>query len=161
MAAQQANPDPGPVTNEPLARWGRPLAVAAAVVFIISALFPLVAGLSKDTASFPKWWGVADVGIAFVLAALVIAVMALAQGRVDKRTEDVSYRAYRVLIHGSFAVLVVFVLLGDRIVWAHCLPGFAWRTWLLLYCLPAWLAALRATPTSAGPHGGGVGRSGP
>ena len=66
----------------------------------------------------------------------------------NKPAEDASYRAYRVLIHGILAMLVVFFLFGDRIVWSNCLTGFAWRAWLLCYGLPAWLTVLGA---SAGP----------
>ncbi|HYK92001.1 MAG TPA: hypothetical protein VE398_24755 [Acidobacteriota bacterium] len=61
----------------------------------------------------------------------------------SKRTEHVAYRAYRNLSHGIFAMLVVLFLFGDRIVWVNCLTGFAWRAWLLLYCLPAWFSLLR------------------
>lgn len=118
---------------------GRHLSIAAAAVFVISSVFPLVAGLLKHTERFPWWWGVLDVSIAFILAVLALAVMALAQGRLTSHTEALSYRAYRVLIHGIFAALVVFFLFGDRIVWANCLTGFAWRTWLFLYSLPAWI----------------------
>jgi hypothetical protein len=63
---------------------------------------------------------------------------------VNKPAEDVSYRAYRVLIHGIFVMPVVFFLFGDRIVWSNCLTGFAWRAWLLFYGLSAWLTALGA-----------------
>jgi hypothetical protein len=57
--------------------------------------------------------------------------------------EDATYRAYRVLIHGIFVVLVVFFLAGDQITWTNCLTGFGWRAWLLFYALPAWFPALR------------------
>jgi hypothetical protein len=140
----QANPDSTPPVTRALAVWGRPLAVVTAVVFLICALFPVVAGLSKNTAAFPRWWGPLDVGISFVLALLSLVVMALAQGHVDRKADDASYRAYRILIHGIFAVLVAFFLCGDRIVWSQCLTGIAWRSWLLLYALPAWFTALRA-----------------
>jgi hypothetical protein len=123
--------------------WRRPLAIATAGLFCISSLFPVVAGFVKDTESWPKWWGVLDVSIAFVLAVLVFAIMSLAYGKVTKQVEEASYRAYRVLIHAIFAMLVVFFLFGDRIVWTNCLTGFAWRFWLLLYGLPAWLGVLR------------------
>lgn len=126
-------------------RWGHPLAIVAVVLFFISSAFPVVAGLSKNTASFPKWWGMLDVGLAFVLAILAFAIMALVGNKVDKRAEDATYRVYRLLIHGIFAMLVAFFLLGDRITWINCLTGFAWRAWLLLYSLPAWFTALRAT----------------
>ena len=124
------------------ARWGRPLAVVAAVLFFISSAFPVVAGLSKNTASFPKLWGILDVGLAFVLVILAFAIMALTGSKVTKQAEETSYRAYRILIHGILVMIVVFFLFGDRITWINCLTGFAWRAWLLLYTLPAWYSAL-------------------
>jgi hypothetical protein len=114
----------------------------AAVLFLISSAFPVVAAFVRDTQSWPKWWGVLDVSIAFVLAILAFAVMTLAHGKVNKQAEEASFRAYRLLIHGIFAILVVFFLFGDRIVWTNCLTGLAWRTWLLLYSLPAWFTLL-------------------
>lgn len=165
MTAHRSNPravnSPSRLTAERAPRWGRPLAGATAVVFVISAAFPVVAGLSKDTASFPRWWGPLDVGIAFVLATLAIVVMSLAQGRMDQAAEDASYRAYRILIHAILAMLVAFFLLGDRIIWGHCLTGFAWRYWLLLYGLPSWLTVLGATGASTVHTGGSVGGPGP
>src|SRR5262249_23567035 len=107
------------------------------------------AGFVKDTEAWPKWWGALDVLIAFVLAALALAVMALAHGKVDEQVEDASYRAYRGLIHGIFALLVVFFLFGDRVVWSNCLTGLAWRFWLLLYGMPAWLTVFGPPPVSA------------
>jgi hypothetical protein len=109
-------------------------------VFFVSSLFPVVAGLSKDTTSFPEWWGPLDVGIAFFLGMLALVILALGSAQVDKRVEDASYRAYRLLIHGIIVLLVVCFVFGDRVVWTNCLTGFAWRTWLLLYSLPTWLA---------------------
>lgn len=129
---------------------GRRLAVAAAIVFLISSAFPVVAGVSKNTEAFPQLWGVMDVGIAFVLVILAFAIMALTQGKVDKQTESKTYRAYRVLIHAILAMLVVFFIGGERIIWINCITGFAWRAWLLLYALPAWFTALRGTAHTRG-----------
>ena len=139
------NPTASSLARKPGARRGRPLAIAAAVVFCISSAFPVVAGFVKDTESWPQWWGVLDVSIAFVLGILAIAILALGHNRVDKRAEDASYRAYRVLIHAIFAMLVVFFLFGDQIVWIQCLIGLAWRFWLLLYSLPSWFVVFGAT----------------
>jgi hypothetical protein len=124
-------------------QWSRPLCVATAIVFLVSAVFPLGAGLAKDTSSFPHWWGIADVSTAFVLAGMALAVLAIGSSRVSKKDEESTYRAYRLLIHGIFVLMVAFVFLGDRIAWSHCLSGLAWRSWLLLYVLPAWIAAYR------------------
>jgi hypothetical protein len=121
--------------------WGRPLSIAAAILFLISTVFPVGAGLSHNTASFPRWWGRLDVGTAFLLAALALVVLSFGQPRITKQIEDETYRAYRVLIHGIFILLVVFAFFGDRISWSQCLSGIAWRSWLLLYVLPAWIAA--------------------
>jgi hypothetical protein len=122
-----------------------------AIVFFLSLTFPVTAGLSKNTAAFPKWWGVLDVGIAFILVALAFVIVGLVQGKVDKQAEAASYRAYRILIHGIFVLIVVFFLFGDRIIWINGLPGIAWRSWLLLYCLPAWITVIRVTAIPPGP----------
>ena len=125
------------------------LSIATAIVFVISTAFPVAAGLSHDTAAFPRWWGTLDVTIAFVLAVLVFAVIGVARDSVTRVVEDATYRAYRVLVHGIFAMCVLFFLAGDHIVWPNCLTGLAWRTWLVLYCLPWWLAAFsRRTATT-------------
>ena len=145
---QPARTDLAHQTSVQPARWGRRLAITTAIVFCISSVFPVVAGFVTNRETWPRWWGVLDVAIAFVLAMLALAVIGLAQGRVNKPAEDASYRAYRVLIHGIFAMGVVFILFGDRIVWSNCITGFAWRYWLLLYGLPAWLTVLGA---NAGP----------
>ena len=145
QANQRANPNQNHLAKEPPVISGRPLALGAAIVFCISSAFPVIAGLSKNTASFPKWWGMLDVGIAFVLAIIAIVILAIANGRVNKLAEDSSYRAYRVLTHGILAIIVIFFLLGDQITWSNCLTGLAWRAWLLLYSLPAWFTALRGT----------------
>jgi hypothetical protein len=130
------------------ALWTRRLAIATAILFFISSAFPVVAGLSKDTAAFPKWWGVLDVAIAFVLAIMAIVMSALVGRSINKEAEESTYRAYRVLTHGLLAMCVVFFLFGDRITWINCLTGFAWRAWLLFYMLPAWFSALRGSAAS-------------
>jgi hypothetical protein len=131
----------------------RLVAIAAAIVFCISSAFPAVAGLSNNTDSFPYWWGPLDVGIALFLAALAFAVLVLAQGRVTRQADEVSYRVYRFLIHGILLMCVVFIYFGDLIIWRNCITGFAWRTWLLLYCLPAWLEVAGTAASLNSAHG--------
>jgi len=101
-----------------------------------------VAGLSKHTESFPKWWGMLDVGLAFTLAIFAFVILGLAPGAPTRHAVDASYRAYRFLIHGILPLLLVFFFFGDHVVWINCLTGLAWRTWLLLFTLPSWFQLL-------------------
>ena len=80
--------------------WHRPFAFVAAILFLLSWVFPVGAGLAKDTTAFPKWWGTVDVGVAFVLAILSFGIQMLVRGKVDKRAEDATYRIYRTFTHG-------------------------------------------------------------
>ena len=123
----------------------RSIALATAALFFISLAFPAVAAFVKDPQAWPKWWGALDVTLAFILALLVMVVLATARDRVNQEVEQITYKVYRVLIWGIFLLMAVFVLAGDRIIWTQCLTGFAWRYWLLLYALPWWIAASRAT----------------
>ena len=120
---------------------GRPLAILVAGLFVVSCVFPVVAGFSRET--FPVWVGRADVSLALILVILAFVIVGRAEGKVTAEATGATYRAYRVLLHGVLALVVVFFLVGDRIVWINCLTGFAWRAWLLLYCLPAWFTAFR------------------
>jgi hypothetical protein len=119
----------------------RSIALATAALFFISLAFPAVAGFVKDTKTWPKWWGVLDITLAFILVVFVFVVQVTARDRVDKKVEQTTYKFYRVLIWGIFLLMAVFVVAGDRIIWTQCLTGFAWRYWLLLYALPWWIAA--------------------
>jgi Mg2+/Co2+ transporter CorB len=134
--------DPHPTSLTVRQLWSRRVAIAAAVLFFLSWAFPVAAGLAKNTEAFPRWWGVADVAIAFVLAVLMILISALVGHSIKKQAEDTAYRFYRILTHGLLAMVIVFFLFGERISWINCLTGFAWRSWLLLYMLPIWFTAL-------------------
>jgi hypothetical protein len=153
MHIQPANPNSPSVTSETRAHWGRGFAVVTAVMFLISSVFPVAAGLSHDTSAFPQWWGTLDVTIAFLLAILAFGIFGLAHGKENQQVEIAGYRAYRILIHAIIALLAVFFLWGDRIVWSNCLSGFAWRFWLLLYGLPAWLIVFKASRGLGEPSG--------
>ena len=122
----------------------RPFAFATAILFLLSCMFPIGAGLAKDTTAFPKWWGTADVGLAFVLAIAAFGIQMLVRGNADRRAAETAYRVYRIFTHGIIAVAVLVMLAGDRITWVNCATGFLWRAWLALYMLPWWLTALRS-----------------
>ena len=123
----------------------RSLAIATAVMFGISTVFPVVAALSGDAAALPRIVGVADGILAFALVILAMILHARTQGKVTKDAHEAAYQAYRALMHAILVLLAVFFLFGDRIAWNIGLVGLAWRAWLLLYTLPAWYTALRTT----------------
>ncbi len=79
---------------------------------------------------------------------MAILLVTLAQGHFSKDAEEASYHVYRILSPGILVLCVVFMLSGDLIIWVNWITGFAWRTWLLLYCLPAWIAALKTRTAS-------------
>ncbi len=120
----------------------RQFAIVVSALFLISWVFPIGAGLAKDTSGFPKWWGAVDVGLAFVLAIAAFAIQALVRDKVDNRAKDKTYGIYRIFTHALIGVAVLVMVAGDRIVWSQCATGFLWRAWLGLYILPWWLAAL-------------------
>ena len=109
--------------------WVRSFALIVGILFLLSWVFPIGAGVAKDTSVFPKWWGPLDVAV---------------RGAVDERAEQASYCIYRTLIHGIMAVGILVIVGGDRIKWVNCATGFLWRSWLGLYILPSWLVALRS-----------------
>jgi hypothetical protein len=121
----------------------RACALAAAILFVLSWIFPVGAGLVRNPTSLPHWWGKVDVALAFVVAVAALGIQGLAHGNVDKQAEQTAYRIYRSLMHAILVVAVMVMLAGDRITWVNCATGFLWRTWLLLYILPWWLAAAR------------------
>lgn len=131
-------------SDMPEPSWIRPIAYAAAILFLLSWVFPVGAGLAKDTSAFPKWWGPVDVTLAFVLAIVAFGIQTQARGKLDRQAEDTTYRVYRTVTHAIIVVGVLVMLAGDRITWSNCATGFLWRAWLGLYILPWWLIAIRS-----------------
>jgi len=128
----------------------RAIALTAAILFVLSWIFPVAAGLVRDPTSLPEWWGTVDLALAFLVAVGAFAIQVLGHRNVDKQAEQTTYDIYRTSLHAILAVGLVVILAGDRIKWANCATGFLWRTWLFLYILPWWLAA-RGRPEIADP----------
>ena len=128
----------------------RAIALTAAILFVLSWIFPVGAGLVRNPTSLPRWWGPADVTLAFVVAVGALSVQMLGHGNLDQQAERTTYRIYRSSLHAILFVGVLVMLAGDRIKWANCATGFLWRTWLFLYILPWWLGAA-GRPGIAGP----------
>jgi hypothetical protein len=123
----------------------RAIALIAAILFVLSWVFPVGAGVVKNAQTrLPQWWGTVDVTLAFVVAVAALGIQVLAHGKVDTQTEQTTYRIYRSLVHAILAVGVLVMVAGDRINWASCATGFLWRTWLFLYILPWWFVVRRA-----------------
>ena len=119
----------------------RAVALIAAILFVLSWIFPVAAGLVRNPTNLPKWWGTVDVALAFVVAVGACVIPGLAHGNMDKQAEQTTYRIYRTSLHAILVVGVVVIVAGDLIAWANCATGFLWRTWLFLYILPWWFAA--------------------
>jgi len=68
--------------------WIRLIAFGALILFLLSWVFPIGAGLAKDTTVFPRWWGAADVALAFVLAIAALGIPVLVGGRVNSGVEE-------------------------------------------------------------------------
>jgi len=76
----------------------RAIAQTAALLFVLSWIFPVAAGLVKNPTSLPRWWGTVDVALAFVVAVGAFGIQILSYGNVDKQ-ERTTYRIYRSSLH--------------------------------------------------------------
>jgi hypothetical protein len=112
------------------------------VLFCISTLFPIIASIIPAD-QLPGWIGIADVVLAFVVVMLGLAILSIAGNKVQNLDVQASYQVYRALGTVPLILLVIFFIAGDRLSWNVLLPGLAWRTWLLVYTLPAGLTLWR------------------
>jgi hypothetical protein len=135
---QLTNLPPDPNHPNLLTRWGRQLVILGAGLFGISLTFPLLAS-TLTPALFPQWFGVLDVAFAFAFMLTMALINAASGGQITQHTVHLSYRIYRGAASLLLVLLVIFFVAGDRIGWSILLPGLAWRMWLLVYFLPAWL----------------------
>lgn len=123
-------------------RWRRRLVEFTAVLFGVSTLFPIIASVVPAN-GLPVWIGLADVILAFVVVVLGLAIISIAGNKIQNLDMQASYQVYRALGAVPLILLVVFFVAGDRLLWNVLLPGLAWRTWLLVYTLPAALTLWR------------------
>jgi len=111
----------------------RAIALIAAILFIVSWIFPVVAGLVRNPTTLPKWWGTVDVALAFVVAVGACLIPGLGRGNIDRQAEQTTYRIYRRSLHAILVVGVVVFRGGDRIKWANCATGFLWHVAILVH----------------------------
>lgn len=120
----------------------RTLTFLAAATFAVSIAFPIVASLFT-TEQRPPWLGLLDILFA---AAFVIAAIAIDNAYHAKITNPDKLRSFaviRALASLLLVLMVAYFFLAGRIDWEVLLIGLAWRMWMVVYALPAWMAAWR------------------
>ena len=129
-----------------LARHGRLLAALGAAQFAASVVLLLAASASAHgVEDLPRWGGPLDVVLAFSLVVTLALVDAAARGRVGARALAVGRYAAALVVP---LALVAMWLFRERLDFNVLLPGLAWRSYVLLYGLPAAVAVCeRAAPT--------------
>jgi hypothetical protein len=110
---------------------GRSLAFFGLVLFGVSLLFPVAAGLLRAE-QMPQWLGWLDVGLAVAMALMLMRIDSAGRTLVDDRA--------RLAAHLLLLLLILFFLAADRVRWDVLLVGLAWRFWLGADVLPAGLA---------------------
>ncbi len=115
-----------------------------AIVMVLGAQavasFGLLIWASTTPPPLPRWGGAIDVGLALTLAATVF----LLQSRVGGLGEPADiWRAHATLTTFPSVVLVAIWIGRAHLDFNILLPGLAWRLFLLLYAVPAILAAWR------------------
>ena len=117
---------------------------AYVTLFVVSTAFPVTASLLPAT-TVSRTIGLLDVGVALVLVAAGIFI-ASAKKPPTPENDWCAIACYKVIGSVPLVLLVVFFIAGSRVRWEVLLPGLAWRTWLLMYSLPAMLAMARLKP---------------
>jgi len=62
----------------------RAIALATAILFVLPWVFPVGAGLVRNPANLPQWWGTVDVALAFVVGVGALVIPGLGHGNLDK-----------------------------------------------------------------------------
>lgn len=109
---------------------GRLVILIGIVEFAVSVTLLVIASVSRDR--LPLWVGVIDV----ILALTLVVTIAVIRGKavsIAPRTMIISYQVATSLPVVLFLALWMFRAQFDF----NYLTGVAWRTWLLLYGLPA------------------------
>jgi hypothetical protein len=120
-----------------------PLARITACLFVISSLFPVVAGFLP--ADPPRWLGVADVALAALLAISALMLVSKAgRGGTDLAS---GYRLVRLVSYLIPCLLALFFAAGARVKWEVLVIGLCWRAFLLVMVAP--YLARRSTGSAA------------
>lgn len=130
------------------AAWPR-LAPAAGKAFIalfaISTAFPILAALQEEAA--PAFLGLLDVAVAALMALLGFTIDALSRPTVTDAHRATAWWVLRGVAGVLLLLVIIFFAQPGLFRWEVLLVGLAWRAWLLVWVLPAVIAAVRgATP---------------
>jgi hypothetical protein len=115
------------------------MVVVSSLLWIISFTLLILASTSPERFAEGKltWEGAVDVGAALALVILSFLIYRDGAKRIDLKTLTVSYAIASLLPALIFLLMWMFRV---KLVWNTLLPGLAWRSWLLLYTLPAAIA---------------------
>lgn len=108
-------------------------------LFLLSCTFPVAASFLAPS-DRPAWLGILDLSIAFLI---VIAALWLDYVFGKLVTAQQRDEAYVTLNRASILILVLlgtFIYLNEILDWPVLIVGLAWRAWLFIYALPAWIA---------------------
>jgi hypothetical protein len=114
------------------------LVLVGLLMLLVSTSLLLYA--SVHPGALPRWGGVVDVAVAFLLVGW-LAALHVKYGHAISRTGLV--QSSQVI---AFLFPLVFVglwLAADRLTWNILLPGLAWRSFVVVQSLPAAIAAWR------------------
>ena len=120
---------------------GRRLLVIAGVLeAIVSVALLLIASTSRS--NLPDWGGPVDVAIAFALVGTAAWIWMIAQKVRDTRSLSIGHTAAATVPALEIAAVWFF---RDAVDLNVLLPGLAWRTFIVLYTVPAALDAWRGS----------------
>ena len=116
----------------------RLLVVAGATLVVVSVTLLLIASTARS--NLPGWGGPVDVAIAFALVATAAWIWAVAPKTRGPWALSVGHAAAATVPALEIAAVWFF---RDQLDLNVLLPGLAWRTFIVLYTVPAALDAWR------------------
>ncbi len=117
------------------------------VLFTISTAFPILAALQQSPAPAPL--GLLDVATAALMVLLGFTIEALSRPAVTDAHRALAWWILRSVAGALLLLVLVFFVQPGLFRWEVLLVGLAWRAWLLVWVLPAVIAAVRGgTPAT-------------
>ena len=111
------------------------------VVFAISTAFPVLA-LFGGPYGLPSYVGILDVGVAGIAIVAGLTLESRAREHVTESDRATAWRWLRAVATLMLGLLALFFI-APRFAWDVLAIGLVWRTWLLVWAMPALVASLR------------------